>query len=460
MVQYVQLIRTKQTDIYALYIIEFLKFVGCIFVEYVYYDSRLIEDEFCRMPDATIFLDISREKARGDLAFEAARHAFATKTNSKEVNLEIPFKKLAQEGAMLFDIEIAKTLLEQMIGEVWCEDAYQKEIQLLESIYLDSGIFFYLYNEGNIKFVEDYYPVLEKENKAAVIRREAYNKSFEHFAACYNQLMKEKEKAGIVSPHFEFALLLIKYKLNEMTILIDKRNLFLLDKLIEQIEEIRENNPDFVRLEYLAGSICKREKRYWNKAESYYWRAVSKFEKRNEMELKWISFIYYQIGRFYENKLGDLELANSFYEKAFQRKIDYRPFYKLLQRAERQHEAENVKKYANQLIKQLINDYEISSVMPKERIYAYKCFNLLGGFYFGQEEYNSARTYYERARKVSEEKSDFYKAFDPENNECFLQIFKSSMPVQPVLLQLMTCYSRLNRIADAEQCWEEWKNME
>lgn len=458
MVQYVQLIRTKQTDIYALYIMEFLKFVGCIFVEYVYHDSRPIEDEFCSMPDATIFLDISREKAGGDLAFEATRHVFATKTNSKKVNLEIPFKKLDQEGVKLFDKGIAKTLLEQMIGEVWCEDAYQKEILLLERIYLDSDIFFYLYNEGNIKFVEDYYPVSEKENKAAVIREEAYNKSFEHFVACYNQLMEEK--AGIVSPHFEFALLLIKYKLNEMTILLDKRNLFLLDKLIEQIEEIRKNNPDFVRLEYLAGSICKREKKYWNNAESYYWRAVSKFEKRNEMELKWISFIYYQIGRFYENKLGDLELANSFYEKAVQRKTYYRPIFKLLRRAERQHDVENVKKYATQLIEQLINGYKISSVMPKERIYAYKCLNLLGGFYFGQEEYNLARTCYEQARKVSEEKSDFYKAFAPENNECFLQIFKSSMPVQPVLLQLMTCYSRLNRIADAEQCWEERKNIE
>ena len=317
-----------------------------------------------------------------------------------------------------------------------------------------------MYNEGNIKFVEDYYPVSGKENKAAVIRREAYNESFKHFAACYNQLMEEKEKAVTVSPHFAYALLLIKYKLNEMTILLDKRNLFLIDKLIEQIEEIREKNPDFVRMEYLAGSICKREKRYWNDAEDYYRRAVSKFEKMKEMEPKWIGFIYYQLGRFYESKLNDLKLANFFYEKSVQHKTYYRPIFKLLRQAEREDDAENVKKYANQLIEQLLNGYGISSVMPKERIYAFKSFFVLGGFYFKREEYDLARQCCERAKQVSEGDCDFYKAFWPGKNGCFLQIFKSCMPVQPILSRLKDCYSKLGRIADAERCWEEQKNME
>ncbi len=460
MVQYIQLIRTKQTDIYALYLIEFLKFVGCIFTEYVYHDSKSIEDEFCRTPDATIFLDISREKIGRDLAFEEAKRDFDAKVDSKRVDLEIPFGGSDQNGMISFNKEIAGTLLDQMIGKIWEGEEVQEEIRLLKRIYLDSDSFFYLYNEGNIKFVEDYYPVSGEENKAVVIRREAYNKSFDHFANCYNQLMEEKEKAGTVSPHFVYALLLIKYKLNEMTILLDKRNLFLIDKLIEQIEEIREKNPDFVRMEYLAGSICKREKRYWDNAAGYYKRAVLKFEKRKEMEPKWIGFIYYQLGRFYESKLNDLKLANSFYEKSVQRKTYYRPIFKLLRQAEREGDVENVKKYANQLIAQLLNGYEISSVMPKERIYAFKNFYVFGRFYFEREEYDLARQCYERAKQVSEGDCDFYKAFLPEENRCFFQIFKSCMPVQPVLSRLKDCYSKLGRIADAERCWEEQKNME
>lgn len=459
MVQYVQIIRTKQTDIYALFIIEFLKFIGCIFTEYIYHDSEPVEDEFCKTQDVTIFLDISREKIERDLAFDEAKHVFDANDNSKYVYLQIPFDEPDQKEYE-FNNQIAGSLLDEIIINVWDGDRFKEEIQLLKGIYLDSDIFFFLYNEGNIKFVEDYYPISGMENKAALIRRDAYNKSFEHFATCYNYLMTEKEKIGEVSPYFEYALLLTKYKLNEMVILLDKRNLFLIEKLLEQIEEIRKSNPDFVRLEYLAGSICKRDRRYWNDADIYYKRAVSKFNEVKEIEPKWISFIYYQLGRLYEYKWGDLEIANFFYQKSVQRKTYYRPIFKLLRQAERQHNIDDVKKYANQLIRQLLNGYRVSAVMPKERIYAFKCLNILGKCYFEQEEYDLARKCYEQAKNVSEEDSDFYDVFSPEENGCFLQIFRSCMPVQPIFSQLIICYSKLNRIADAERSWEERKSME
>ena len=50
-------------------------------------------------------------------------------------------------------------LYERVLKELFKEEEVLGEMKILSKIYEENQLFYYLYNKGNLKFVEEYYPL-------------------------------------------------------------------------------------------------------------------------------------------------------------------------------------------------------------------------------------------------------------------------------------------------------------
>ena len=64
MIETIRLIRKKKDDIWALYIIEFLKFIGCIVNDYVFPDTPKLGGTLTSVYDANIVLNFTEEEIK------------------------------------------------------------------------------------------------------------------------------------------------------------------------------------------------------------------------------------------------------------------------------------------------------------------------------------------------------------------------------------------------------------
>lgn len=435
MIQTVRLIRKKTEDILALYIIEFFKFIGCIVSDYVLHDMEKAKVGLDGFYDAEILLNIGVQEL--SICEELGFHNSDRSHNIKAI--------ISTEDDIIANTGHSK-ILKDIVYAIWDKQPELEEILYLAYAYAKSNVFFYLYNEGNLKFIQEYYPIEDKEKMLlGNSRKIAYSKSFYRFASCNNLLVEFKRNPQKkLSVYYEYALLSMRYKINEMIEHIEEKRMFSLEGLLEKVEDIRKKEPDFARINYLAGSICKSDSEYWYDVEFYYSLLVKSL-KKIELPEKDYYFLYYQWGRFFEKRLKDIDAAYHYYSKAFMcNRGAYRALYKLMQKKAREGEFSKVVKGANAIIDFLLNGYGLKDIMPKQKIYGYKCFALMGDCYFEQGSYDLAIKCYKNAERISQSKNDFYDILQKKDEQYFEENFRACMPVRPMYYNIISCASKGN----------------
>lgn len=455
MIQTIRIIREKEDDIWALYITEFLKFTGCIVSNYVLPDSVKAGIDLDGEYDAELILNYDEAKWNGDYYIvdenqqsyyiQNAQNALA---RAKRIELSECYYDEEFIRQEIMESSGNSKVLTDVVDAIWSQESPEvaRELKYLVYAYAKSNIFFYLYNEGIFKFIQEYYPLKGQEiNIERNPRWEAYDISFDRFANCNNTLAKYKKLySKIESEYFDYAVIYIRYKINEMSEYIQDRKLFFVNLLLKEIDDIRIKTPEFAMINYLAANICKTDRKYWCDINFYY-SLVEKIFYQIELPEKEKSFLYYKWGNFYEEKMENKEEAYKLYCKALQcGGNSYRAHYKILQYLKEKGKLEVAIDEGNKIIQQILNGYSFETVLPKQKIYSYKCFVLMGNCYYGLGIYDLAMACCFRAEKISISETEFYSVLKKENESCFEENFKTCMPLRQIYYKIIDCASKGN----------------
>lgn len=429
LMQTMRLFRKKEDDLDALVILEFFKFVGFLVTDYVL-DSR-------RKYPKMVF---------------------------QNYNLNI-FYKLSGEETLRFNEEVEGSIwingntLDEVFNEIlkikklgWNNDS----IKSIIDIFKEKRLPVVFYNLGNMKFVHEYYSQEEKREKIAKSRDNVFKSSYIAAVDCFDKIAESMAFSGLdeFGVYSEYAFLNIKYIINQILYLWKDTQIFDVDILREYSEEIREKAPDLIRLDYLTGFICIQDNRYLGDGEGYFMNALQKAIKMNVPE-ELRDFLYYQLGRFCEKIRKDINLANFLYNKAYSE--DRFPFsralYKIIKRQEREEDWNGVADYSNKMIELVLNGYDWKMLMPREQLYMYKTYMLLGLAFYKLERYNLAILSYENAVKMAEISLNYNEDVIRMGYGSFLKMAEISISKRRAYLKIIECYSKYGN----NKAIEEWQ---
>lgn len=437
MIETIRLFRKKEQDIWALYIVEFFKFVGCFICDCELRERRVLALKFDDEYDVNLFFGVSPK----DVMLRSNNQEEGSRLKGRNISVEIPSDPTMQE---LLHSEpnhttVSGKLLKEFVEQIWDDETEQTVLLFLSKVYCENNLFFYLYNEGNRKFVQEqhYSLKIRQSLKEALVKTAEL--SFDHFRKGYNSLyqrvQKESEERLLKnSPYYSYAQIVLMYKLNQKMMTMEEGNVFKIESLLERAESVMENSPDFIRINYLAGSICREKEGYYRKAERYFIKTLKMLEKKKVNGLS--AFVYYRLGNLEDSIFKHEEIAQMCYRNAYHWNDEYHPV--MLKIAEMSNPQKGIK-LCNEVIRILMNGYFMEQVMPKQQIYAYEAFKMLGDIFKRYDDYDTATQCYQNAKKLAETRSEFFGFFDENGTQGFYEIVLRSMPTEPILYRLIEC---------------------
>lgn len=444
MIEAIRLFRRKEDDIWVLYIMEFLKFIGCVVCDCEIREEYGILPDLEDQYDVNIFLNVDYEDAARVIGKELQEDFEEWQRKRTCIFLSHMIFPDMQE---ILHAEKESGLLQNLIQEIWKDPKDLEEVQLLNEVYSKENLFFYLYNEGNSKFIREHHRSDGIRETIEECYREAAEKSFEHIKAAYSRLYELETSGYKGKPYLSYAKVFVMYKLNEFVKAIDYSTVFKSESLLKRLEELIRSYPDYIRPHYLAGSICRRDRDYYREVEFWFSQAIQKMSKKGLKSLA--GFLHYRLGKFKENIWKDISSAKICYKNAYEaNKTHYSVLLKL---AEWSEEDEERAGYCNQLIGLLLNGYEMDQLMPKQQIFVYDSFVMLGDALRRIPDYRGAIRCYENAVDLAQTPSRFYKAFRDDDVYCFKKIVDACMPVDDVAYKIVRCASEVSDTALAEK---------
>ncbi len=434
--QTIRLLRKKADDIDALILLEFFKFIGCLVTDFVIEERRKFPEISPQNYDLNIILNLEEEELQS-----------CCKKSGKDTWIK---------GNTLDEIfnEILKIKKPELNSE---------SMKGIIEIFKDKKLPAVLYNLGNMKFVHEYYPQEEKRENVAKIREEAFQKSYDTVLECYNKLEKLREttRPQEMEVHFEYAVLNVKYTINQILYLWKDTLVFDVKALCAIAERIRQVDSDFVRLEYLTGFICIHDNRYLIDGETYFMYALQKAEKRQVPE-ELMDFLYYQLGRFCEKIRKNVELSDAIYTKAYSetRVPFFRVLYKKIKERERKEDWNSVINLCNEMIRLILNGYKREELMPKEQLYIYKTYMMLGLAFYKLGKFNLSIMSYKNAVEMAETSLDYNKELKRLGYGSFVELEEISMPRRYAYLKMIECYFEDGDRRGIEECQNRLSELE
>lgn len=426
--QTIRLFRKKADDLDALVLLEFFKFIGCLVTDFVIEERRKFPEVSPQNYDLNIILNLEEEE------LQSCCKKFGKGVRIKGNTLDEIFNEILKIKNPELNSDSMKGIIE---------------------IFKDKKLPAVLYNLGNMKFVHEYYPQEEKREKVSKIREEAFQKSYDAVLECYNKLEKLREttKAQEMEVHFEYAVLNMKYTINQILYLWKDTLVFDVKALCAIAEKIRQAAPDFVRLEYLTGFICVHDNRYLINGEVYFMRALQKATE-NQIPEELMDFLYYQLGRFCEKIRKNIELSDAIYERAYSetRVPFFRALYKKIKERERKEDWNSVIDLCNKMIKLVLNGYMREELMPKEQLYVYKTYMMLGLAFYKRGGYNFSIMAYRNAVETAEASLDYNKELKRLGYGSFVELEEISMPRRYAYLKMIECYFEDGDRRGIEEC--------
>ena len=469
LIETVRLFRKKEDDIWSVFMLEFFKMIGCITSDYILPVQEgkmcgILAAELMDPCDVTILWnlqspgieDIVTQQKKNLKKLNHIIQAGETGQNETTISYVQSMGKQGKQLFRYFQNEGKNIFKEQVLKKIWGDDQSALEkISLLLDAYAENDLFFYWYNKGNLKFVQVYYPLKGKEGRNTDKRQKAYQITFQKCAHCYDKLIDKENKND--SYYYRFALIHLKHELNCIGELMSGKFIIYAEDLLKQSKRLRSDYPDRIRIDYLQATICETDSLFLWDAEAYYLKAILKFEKKYPIK-KSGYFLYYKLGKYYEKKRKNIEKAEIYYRLAVQyNPTEFRSLYKIGKIEEQKRHYNAAAKAANDIIKNVLNGYELFQLMPKQQIYIYKSYVLLGDIFSRRGFYTHAIVGYKRALKVSNITSLFFQVCERDNadpkNNIFGDAIKSCMPKQAVYRKMINVASKTNNVELVDECF-------
>lgn len=434
MEQKIGLFREKQDDILATYIKEFFKLVGFIFRDVI-----VSEDETENVRYDYIFLIVSN--------FSSEKNAY---TILKKINAEpntdynpVILKIQRPERITLdSDAQVCHLFLyDQILKKLFTEEKLE-ELKNISEIYTKNMLFYFLYNKGILKYVEEYFPITgEYTGEISTNRQKALETTLNVYQKSIYQLEDYMHSQKPCSFHSRYMQLKLRYKINDISNLLGRGHIYRTSNMLKHLDTVMRKQPDFIRAAYLKGHICAADGQYIREAELYYKQAIYSMHTLYPDDAE-ESFLWYQLGRYYEKKRKDLDKAEICYTESYNRnKKWFRILFKIALFKKRHHNEIETIDLCNQIIAAILNGYKMNELTPKKQIYSFKCFRLLGDAFSDIGRYDLAEISYQRAIQLSEAGNNYYHDLltKEKGYKCFNEVLSACMPRQPVYRQLVHC---------------------
>ena len=284
-------------------------------------------------------------------------------------------------------------------------EQYEESENHIKQVFMQNQLFYYLYCDEILEYIRIYINDTANTNKI----RKYYNAAFHAYANCYNALRGEHREEN------SYTLLLLKYKLNQFSQLIEGENVFHYEHTVEEVKLFLEKYPNHV---YAYDLLAK-----FYMLDSIHWRDVPRLYKK-AIGISGQNDLYYELGKFYEKCLNRKEQAYQCYVKC----DDYKSLYRAIKVMN--DDWNNVINYANKIIRLTLNGYELNCVEPDKLIYAYMTYMCLGDAYRETGYYDLTVKCYKKALEIVNVWNDI------EWDELFVDVFKCCTPEEIVKLRL------------------------
>ena len=342
--------------------------------------------------------------------------------------------------------EIRKSIINALLNEFLngLNDAEQDRdiLRDLYSEYEHYNVFFHLYNEGIIKYTEDYYNGSGKSNGFKDVIKKVCVSSKEELTKCFEALLgklQTEENQYNDNKYVRYAVLLLKYKINDLSYLIDKKNTFWPKKMLKEIDEIIEKDHLFMRAYYLAAMICRRDYQF-NNSFIYYINKALEAVDNGEYSKETKSFLYYQKGKYYEEHYYSMDQIKEAYERSLEfDKNSCFAKYKIAEYAYQSGKKDEVDKAINELNdleQKIVDHFDEEKLMPKSRIHGFRCCVFLGNIAYNLHHFDTAKEYYEKAIKLAIKQSKYFE----NKKDDWKQVFYMCMPLTPITRNMIHIY--------------------
>ena len=426
--QTVRIIHTKDYNVDVLYIKEFLRTIGCLTCNYIKRDNlQLTSEEKKQQYDVNIFYGLNEDISQSNMRNEIyIKESFIKSAGSRD------------------------NILTAIIDGIWPQGQYRlirSEIKKILEFY--GPIATCLYNNVNIGFISEYCPVNNDGAEVIELKKRICGLTYDAFLKCYNELYnyKKNNTKQKLSVYYEYTMLNLKHRINEIKKLDHQEAIFDVTKMINDARKILEKKEDFIIVYYRLATICKFDSMYeWN-AEEYYWEVIERLDGLHEVPKMLKSIFYYNLGRYYEKNMGNKELAYKCYLQSNENNPHaYRTLFKLAKIEEEKQNYKEVIHILNKIIENLIDDYkdkyDYGQLMPREQIYVFKVYRLMGDTFYQMGELQYAEKAYLKAIEISRVKSRYFIEMQTGIDKEFEKLLKISMSSDAIYRKLINCVSR------------------
>ena len=294
----------------------------------------------------------------------------------------------------------------KFIGESQYKES--EELNHIKQVFMKNQLFYYLYCDEILEYIRIYINDTANTKKNKI--RKYYDAAFHAYANCYNALRGEHREEN------SYTLLLLKYKLNQFSQLIEGENVFHYEHTVEKAELFLEKYPNHIYAHDLLAKFYMLDSIHWRDVSGLYKKSIS--SGHNDL--------YYELGKFYEKCLNRKEQAYQCYVKC----DDYKALYRAIKVMN--DDWNNVINYANKIIRLTLNGYDgLSCVEPDRLVYGYMTYMCLGYVYRETGYYDLTVKCYKKALEIANVWNDI-DGWD----ELFVDVFKCCTPEEIVKLKL------------------------
>lgn len=299
----------------------------------------------------------------------------------------------------------------KFIGESQYKES--EELNHIKQVFMQNQLFYYLYCDEILEYIRIYINDTANTKKNKI--RKYYDAAFHAYANCYNALCREQLRRKQHGEANSYTLLLLKYKLNQFSQLIEGENICHYEHTVEEVKLFLEKYPDHIYAHDLLAKFYMLDSIHWRDVPRLYKKAIG-ISGQNDL--------YYELGKFYEKCLNRKEQAYQCYVKC----DDYKSLYRAIKVMN--DDWNNVINYANKIIRLTLNGYELNCVEPDKLIYAYMTYMCLGDAYRETGYYDLTVKCYKKALEIVNVWNDI------EWDELFVDVFKCCTPEEIVKLRL------------------------
>ena len=455
MIETIRLIHNKDGDVEGIFLFEFFSLIGCIVNDYMVPDNEDLRSELPTGYELNLFIGISEQEIQTEEKYYYLKRLIDE--SQAERIYYVPLFRTEKEKIMKRCR--AKSALKEIVPRLYRDDKDSKCFNKLIQYYTDYDMFFYLHNAWLLSFMKEYYPVYGKKTDTWEVQNAGIRGAFEYLSNGYMKLRDSFSSIEETPFYYQYALLNLKYQLNKLDGLTGNSRIFRTANMLSLLGELGKKYS-FIKINYLAGRMCSADIGHYWEAKGYFIRAVNQLQDKYP-EMKVGDFVFYGFGSNYEKQKKNMKEANKWYELAYDANpFSYRALYKVAKKHMKNGNSDLAVDGFHQIIHILLNGYSSSQLMPKQQLYIYKSYVMLGDIFYEEEKYNLASRAYERAIYISNTMSRFYdqvrlKCIDM--RDVYKKVLKACMPTQPIYFKLIKCASNYNDMDRVERYYTELK---